>query len=216
MKEILDFLSELSQHNTREWMNENKKYYQANKKEFEKVVMEMIKGIAVFDPEIVDLTPKDCMFRINRDIRFSKDKSPYKTNFGAAITPGGKKSPLPTYYLHIQPGNSFLAGGVYMPQPEALGKIRQEVDYNAAELKKILDEKGFANVWGPVTGNELKTAPKGYPKDHPNIELLRKKSFVVMRTLSDAEVVDGDFVSQAVSNYEILYPFNQYLSVAIS
>lgn len=216
MKELLTFLSDLANHNTRDWMTENKKYYQSSKKAFEAIVEQLIDGISAFDQEVSDLKPKDCMFRINRDIRFSKDKSPYKTNFGAALTPGGKKSQQPTYYFHLQPGNSFLAGGVYMPQPEALAKIRQEIDYNPEELKQIVTDPKFVADWGAITGDELKTAPKGYPKDHPNIELIRKKSFIVMHTLEDSELHKSTFISEAVEKYARLHPFNQYLSVAIS
>ncbi|MFZ9044618.1 MAG: DUF2461 domain-containing protein [Cyclobacteriaceae bacterium] len=216
MKEILTFLSELAKHNSREWMTENKKYYLSNKKVFESIISQLIEGISKFDPEVSGLTPKDCTFRINRDIRFSRDKSPYKTNFGAAITPGGKKSPQPTYYFHLEPGNAFLAGGVYMPQPQELGKIRQEIDYNAEELKKIAESTSFRETWGEITGEELKTCPKGYPKDHPNIDLIRKKSFIVMHPLDRRLLISESFIEQAVEKYASLYPFNQYLSVAIS
>jgi uncharacterized protein (TIGR02453 family) len=216
MKRILAFLSDLTDHNDRDWMTANKKYYQEAKKAFEGQVNELIEGISGFDEELVSLAPKDCIFRINRDIRFSKDKSPYKTNFGAAMTPGGKKSPLPTYYIHVQPGNSFLAGGMYMPQPAELAKIRQEIDYNAGELKKIVEDSDFQKIWGELTGEELKTVPKGYPKDHPNIDLIRKKSFIVVKNLSDEELLKDQFTQEAIRMFKILYPFNQYLSVAVS
>jgi uncharacterized protein (TIGR02453 family) len=215
MKRILAFLSDLTDHNDRDWMTANKKYYQEAKKAFEEQVNELIEGISGFDEELVGLAPKDCIFRINRDIRFSKDKSPYKTNFGAAMTPGGKKNPLPTYYIHVQPGNSFLAGGMYMPQPAELAKIRQEIDYNAGELKKIVEDSDFQKTWGQLTGEELKTAPKGYPKDHPNIDLIRKKSFIVVKNLSNEELLTDQFTQEAIRMFKILYPFNQYLSVAV-
>jgi uncharacterized protein (TIGR02453 family) len=216
MKVVLDFLKDLTSHNTREWMEENRSRYKEAKSEFEFLVDELIKRISTFDPEIVNLKPKDCIFRINRDIRFSKDKSPYKTNFGAAIAPGGKKAQAAMYYCHIQPGNCFLAGGVYMPPADLLSKIRQEIDYNPEELKKIVEQPDFYNTWGEITGDELKTAPKGYPKDHPNIELIRKKSFVVMKSVSDKELTSDGFPAMAAESYKLLYPLNQYFSVAIS
>ena len=216
MKVILDFLTDLKSHNDRDWMQHNKSQYQHAKKEFEGIISSVIQGIAGFDPSVSGLLPKDCLFRINRDIRFSTDKSPYKTNFGAAITPGGKKSPQLTYYVHIEPNNSFLAGGVYMPQAEELGKIRQEIDYNPGELKKIVEDADFVKTWGALTGDELKFAPKGYPKDHPNIDLIKKKSFIVMKNLSDEKVLKNDFIESTIRSFGLLYPFNQYLSVAIS
>lgn len=216
MESVLQFLNDLAANNSRDWMESNKPHYQKVKKEFEEVVTGLIKGIAGFDPEIGNIKPKDCLFRINRDVRFSNDKSPYKTNFGAAIAADGKKTTGALYYCHIQPGNSFLAGGIYMPPADILAKIRQEIDYNPEELKQIVDRSEFSSVWGAITGDELKTAPKGYPKDHPNIDLIRKKSFVVVKSVSDAELKKKDFVANAINHFKLLYPFNQYLSVAIS
>jgi uncharacterized protein (TIGR02453 family) len=216
MKEIFDFLKDLTNHNDRDWMVQNKKRYESAKKTFEVVVKDLITGISAFEPKVGELKPKDCIFRLHRDVRFSKNKAPYKTNFGAAINEGGRKAPNPTYYIHLQPGNSFIAGGVYMPQSEALKKIRQEIDYNPGELKKVIEHKEFAKTWGPLTGESLKTAPQGYPKDHPNIELLRLKSFIVMNELNDDFFYQDDFVEQVVDRYKVLSPLNEYLSVAMS
>ncbi|MEM9327889.1 MAG: DUF2461 domain-containing protein [Bacteroidota bacterium] len=216
MQFILDFLSDLAQHNNRDWMQENKKRYLEAKKLHEDFIAKLIQGIATFDPSVSDLGPKDCTFRINRDIRFSKNKDPYKINFGAAMMEGGKKTSNPTYYLHLQPGGSFMAGGIYMPDAEMLKKIRQEIDYNAKELKDIVEASKFQKTYGAITGESLKTAPKGYPKDHPNIELLRMKSFIVTKDLSDTVVLKDGFLDQLVVDYELIYPFNQYLAVAIS
>lgn len=216
MNNVIDFLKDLSANNQREWMQENKKRYEKAKSEFKEVVASLLSGIASFDESVQGLEPKDCIFRINRDIRFSKDKSPYKTNFGAAMMEGGKKTGNPTYYLHVQPGKSFIAGGVYMPEAENLKKIRQEIDYNPEELRTIVKEDQFRKLFGQMTGESLKTAPKGYPKDHPNIDLLRMKSFLVTKDLSDKEVLAGDFVSKITEMYQVMHPFNQYFSVAIS
>ncbi len=216
MKNIIDFLKDLTANNQREWMQENKKRYEVAKTEFKSTVASLISGIADFDESVEGLEPKDCIFRINRDIRFSKDKSPYKTNFGAAMMEGGKKTSNPTYYLHIQPGKSFVAGGVYMPEPDNLKKIRQEIDYNPQELRDIVKEEQFRTLFGEMTGESLKTAPKGYPKDHPNIDLLRMKSFLVSRDLTDKEVLSKDFVSKITEMYHVIHPFNQYFAVAIS
>jgi uncharacterized protein (TIGR02453 family) len=216
MKNVMEFLQELDRNNHKEWMDANKNWYQEAKREFLGLVDEVIKGITAFDPGIAGITAKDCTFRINRDIRFSKDKRPYKNNFGAAIQEGGKKSPNPTYYLHLQPGESMIAGGCYMPAAAELAKIRQEIDYNPAELKEIVEKEEFKNTFGAVQGEALKTAPKGYPKDHPNIELLRLKSFVVMQKLPDSKVIQANFADKVISDFKILQPFNHYLGVAIS
>lgn len=211
-----DFLKALKEHNDRDWMAENKKWYQQVKKEVEQLVAALIGEISRFDEGITGLTPKDCMFRINRDIRFSKDKRPYKENFGAAITEGGKKSPMPTYYIHLEPGNSFVAGGIYMPETEVLKKIRQEIDYNPEELKKIVEDAEFKKTFGELTGERLKTAPKGYPKDHPNIELLRLKSIIVTNDYTDEQVLSNDFFDHVIHDFKVLHPMNQYLGVAVS
>ena len=211
-----DFLKALAKNNTREWVQENKKNYTKATDEFAAFIEQIIQEIAAFDDSVQGLQPKECIFRLNRDVRFSKDKSPYKLHFGAAIMEGGRKSPNPTYYLHIEPGKSFLAGGIYMPEAESLKKIRQEIDYNPSELKDIVSTDSFVNTFGKMTGEQLKTAPKGYPKDHPNIELLRFKSFLASRELKDAQVLDPGFSSKVIEDFKVLYPFNRYFAVAIS
>ncbi len=216
MKEIFSFLNDLNAHNDREWMHENKKRYEGVRKSFNQFIESLIAGISEFDEGIAGLQPKDCVFRINRDIRFSKDKRPYKTNFGAAMTEGGKKSPNPTYYIHVEPGKSMVACGIYMPEADILKKIRQEVDYNAQELKKIIENKTFMETFGGIRGEQLKTAPKGYPKDHPNIDLLRFKSFIVWKELSDDFFFDDNLNERLLSQFKVGRPFNEYLSVAIS
>ena len=216
MKRILSFLKELKANNHRDWMLEHKKDYEEAKDEFKQVISKLLEGIGQFDEGVHGLQPKDCIFRLNRDVRFSKDKSPYKTNFGAAMMEGGRKTGNPTYYIHIQPGNSFIAGGVYMPEAENLKKIRQEIDYNPQELKRVVESAEFKGTFGAMTGEQLKTAPKGYPKDHPNIELLRFKSFIVSKDVSDKQLSDKGFIQNTVEDFRVLYPFNQYFSVAMS
>ena len=216
MEKILSFLEDLRENNNRDWMQENKKRYEAVKNEFKQVIAQLLEGISQFDEGVQGLQPKDCIFRLNRDVRFSKDKSPYKTNFGAAMMEGGRKTGNPTYYIHIQPGNSFVAGGVYMPEADNLKKIRQEIDYNPEELKNIVDSPEFKKTFGVMTGEQLKTAPKGYPKDHPNIELLRFKSFIVSKDVSDEMVSARSFIDNTIKDFKVLHPFNQYFSVAIS
>ena len=136
METSIKFLKQLSKNNNKEWFDVNRKTYEICKTEFETVVKSVIDKCTLFDTAILNLEAKKCMFRINKDVRFSKDKSPYKINMGASINPGGKKSMIPGYYIHIEPNNSFLAGGCYQPAPEMLAAIRQEIDYNSSELKK--------------------------------------------------------------------------------
>lgn len=215
-KNILNFLTELDKHNTKEWMDANKSWYQECRADFLEFVEGVIQGVAQFDESIGDLKAHKCIFRINRDVRFSKNKNPYKTNFGSAMGEGGRNSGNPIYYFHLEPGNSFIAGGLYMPEAESLKKIRQEIDYNPEELKKIASDKAFLDAFGSIQGETLKTAPKGYPKDHPNIELLRHKSFILVRDLSEQDIASPDLSAHIVKHYALMKPFNDYLSVAIS
>jgi uncharacterized protein (TIGR02453 family) len=152
------------------------------------------------------------MFRINKDVRFSKDKSPYKTNMGASINPGGKKSMVPGYYIHIEPGKSFLAGGCYQPMPETLAAIRQEIDYNSSEFKKILSAKDFKTYFKELSQEDkLKTAPKGYDKNHPDKELLQHKHFIVIHHLKDEDVINKNFPLYASKVFKAMLPLNLFL-----
>ncbi|GAA4836933.1 DUF2461 domain-containing protein [Algivirga pacifica] len=212
MKDIFSFLNDLSLHNDREWMQEHKPQYQQAKKQVQEVVASLIEGVTQFDPAIMGLTPKDCLFRLHRDTRFSKDKTPYKTNFGASIKEGGRKSIQAGYYLHLQPGNSFVGGGTYMPAATELKKIRQEIDYCGEEFRSIIEEPEFVKTFGEIYGERLKTAPKGYPKDHPDIDLLRLKSFVVLRPFSDREVMQKYFLNKALEVCQQLKPMNDFIN----
>lgn len=214
---ILDFLQDLSAHNNKEWMDENKERYIQARNTFVELINGLLDDIKQFDPDIAILTAKDCIFRINRDIRFSKNKAPYKNNFGASISEGGKKSASAGYYLHLQPGNeSFIGGGLYMPPGDHLKKIRQEIDYNGSELLKIVSDKSFKKHFDVVQGEKLARAPKGYDPDHPNIEFLKLKSYVVLRKLSDDEVKSGDLRTNLVEKCRVMKPFLDFLNIAVS
>lgn len=214
---VLDFLEQLQENNHKEWFDANRAQYESVRKEFKDHLKLILGDLAQKEPEMMGLEPKHVMFRINRDIRFSKNKNPYKENMGAFMGPGGRKTEQGGYYLHIQPHDqSFIAGGIYMPPPENLKKIRQEIDYNAKELKQIMEEPTFAKVWGGMVGEKLKTAPKGYPKDHPNIELLKHKSFVVTHELTDQQMRQEGILDHIMACYDALRPMNAYFNVAIS
>ncbi|WP_115867595.1 DUF2461 domain-containing protein [Marinoscillum furvescens] len=212
----LKFLDQLAQNNSKEWMDANKSWYQECRKEFIAFVDELIREMQTFEPAVAGLEGRKCIFRINRDIRFSNDKSPYKINFGAAISEGGRHSENPSYYFHLQPGENFMGGGIYMPPGEVLKKIRQEVDYNPEELKQIVAQRKFQDLFGEIRGEKLKTAPKGYPKDHPNIEFLKLKSYVVLHPLADAEISGEALLETTLECFRVMKPFNDYLAVAVS
>ena len=214
---ILDFLSELKEHNQKEWMDANRSFYEQAKKEFHRLVTDILEPMKEFDPSLAMLSVKDCIFRLNRDIRFSADKSPYKTWMAAVFSEGGKKSINAVYYLHLQPGDeSMVAGGMYQPAGEQLRKIRQEVDYNAAELKQIVEAQSFRDHFGEIQGEKLSRAPKGYSPDHPNIEFLKLKSFLAMQKFTDQEVSSSDLKDRVIKCYRAVQPLNEFLNVAVS
>lgn len=217
-KKTFTFLKELKNNNNREWFLENKPRYETAKKEFEVFIDALIIEISKFDPSIGHHTGKDCIFRIYRDVRFSKDKSPYKTHLGAHITAAAKRSEIHSragYYIHIGPGESMLAGGAYMPQGPWLKAIRKEIDYNADDLKKILNGVAFKKYFGEMEGEKLKKAPQGFTPDHPEIELLKYKSFLGSHKVNDSEVNADGFLKHATEVFKALFPFDQFLNKAM-
>jgi uncharacterized protein (TIGR02453 family) len=216
MEKIFAFLKKLKANNNKEWFDKNKENYLEVKQEYEVFVDKLIKEISKFDKKIsADMKAKDCVFRIYKDVRFSKDKTPYKTNMGASINPGGKKSVEAGYYMHLEPGNSFLAGGVWMPEPPMLNAIRQEIDYNPDPLLKILKSTSFKKYFkGLDEDGKLKSAPKGFEKDHENIELLKNRHFIVSHFVSDKQLLDKNNVREIVSGFKTMYPLMEYLREA--
>jgi uncharacterized protein (TIGR02453 family) len=213
---ILKFLKDLKKNNDRSWFEKNKPRYLDAKQGFEDFVSALLVEMTKFDAKLAGLDPKKLPFRIYRDVRFSKDKSPYKINMGAGFSPNGKLVQEPGYYIHIEPGNkSFVAGGIYMPDAANLAKVRQEIDYNAAGLNKIMKEKAFKKIFdGFDEFDKLKTMPKGYPKDHPHIELLKLKSFIVTHTYSDNEVLDKKFVKTIAGHAKAIRPLVDFIREA--
>lgn len=215
-KTTLDFLEKLKRNNNKEWFDKNRPVYETAKKDFQQFIETLLHSINSFDGLVKGLEAKSCIFRINRDIRFSNDKTPYKSNLAAGISPGGRKSFSPGYYIHLQPGKSFLAGGMWMPPTPQLNAIRQEIDYNAAEFKKIIGHKDFKKYFGGLEEEDkLKTVPKGYSKDHPEIELLKFKSFIVVHDLKDTEVTAKNFITHCSTILKAMYPLNAFLRRAI-
>jgi uncharacterized protein (TIGR02453 family) len=213
-RNILRFLSSIKKNNNNAWLDANRPLYETSKEEFTAEVGEILKGIASFDNAFINLTPKECMFRLNRDVRFSKEKHPYKTNFAAYFNPAGKKGDGAGYYVHIEPGKSFAAAGVWQPPAEHLAKIRQEIDYNLDEWRKIISDKKFKQSFsnGFSMSDSLVRAPKGYDENNPAIEFLRMKNFVATRNFTDAELQDKNFVKTLVKTFENAKAFTDFIN----
>jgi uncharacterized protein (TIGR02453 family) len=217
--QTLQFLEDLKANNNKPWFDANRKTYETAKQNFGEVVGQLIKGIGRFDKAIeeTNLQVKDCIFRINRDVRFSKDKSPYKTNFGAWFNAGGKKAHGAGYYFHIDANECFYAGGVWMPESEDLKKIRDEIDYNYEEIKGIIEADSFRKYFPQGLDREAFTTrpPKGYDENNPAIELLKLKSFTVSNTFPVSEVQKRDFTDTILAGFEAMYPYLVFLNRAI-
>jgi uncharacterized protein (TIGR02453 family) len=209
---ILSFLDDLGKHNHKAWFDKNRAAYEEARATFEQLIDHLINELRAFD-NLQGLSARECVGRINRDIRFSKDKSPYKTNLGAMIAPGGRKSTRLGYHISIGPhGHSLIAGGLYMPTPEQLTKFRQAIDGDGAGLKKITRAKGFVEYFGKIEGEKLKTAPQGYDRTHPDLELLQLKQVTVVHHFPDKAVLARDFPMQAVKVCRAMKPFLDYLN----
>jgi uncharacterized protein (TIGR02453 family) len=213
----LKFLKDIAKNNNRPWFEKNKTRYLEIKNGFDDFLEAVHKELVKFDGSLSNLNPRKIAFRIYRDVRFSKDKRPYKTNMGAGFSKKGKMEQEPGYYIHIEPNRSMIAGGLYMPDPGNLAKVRQEIDYNPEKLLNILNDKKFKKLYkGFDDWDKLKTTPKGYPKDHPYIDILKNKSFVVSHLFTDAEVTNKNFVKKVVEAARVLKPLNDYLAEAIA
>ncbi|WP_075590390.1 DUF2461 domain-containing protein [Labilibacter marinus] len=214
-KEVFEFLVELSINNNREWFQDNKSKYQQAKESFEEYTNQLIGIIHSIDKTIGHPHAKDCTFRIYRDVRFSKNKEPYKNNMGAYIAHGGRKSPYAGYYVHIEPDNSFMGGGIYMPQPAVLKSIRESIIENVDEYKAIVDEPTFTKTFPEIWGEKLKTAPKGFDKTDPNIDLIRNKSYAVTIKLSDKQIQSKSLEDKIKTTFTTMKPFNDFMNHAV-
>ena len=213
----LTFLAQLTKNNNKPWFDANRKKYEEAKADFLQLVDKTLEIITAFDETLIGLEPKKCVFRINRDVRFSKDKSPYKTNMGASFNKGGKKIQNAGYYLHIENGKSFLGGGLYMPMPPELNKIRQEIDYNFTDFKKIVDNKVFTKTFANgVDGVDyLVRPPKGYDETNPAIKYLKMKSFIASVPLTNTELSDKKILKTIETTFKQLKPMLSFLNAAI-
>lgn len=215
----IKFLKDLKKNNNKPWIDKNRGNYLSAKKDFEHFTEGLIKQTSLFDPEIKELQVKDCTFRLNRDIRFSKDKTPYKTNMGASLNRGGKKSIFAGYYFHLQPsGKSFAGGGLWMPMTCDLKKVRQEIDYCLDELRSILGNKKFISQYGYLESTDdikLNNLPRGYSKDNPATEYLKLKSFLALKPISDKEITDDSLIKKTIDAFAALMPLIRFINRAL-
>jgi uncharacterized protein (TIGR02453 family) len=213
--QTLKFLSQLKKNNNKSWFDAHRIQYEAARTDFSNFIQLVIEALQKSDPTLTGLTAKDCLFRINRDIRFSKDKSPYKTNFGAIIKKGGRKSIYAGYYFHCSPGESFAGGGLWIPEASELKKVRQEIDYNTKEFQKIINDKSFKRIYRDLYQNDdikLSTVPKGYASTHPAIEYLKLKSFIAETSFKDEELLKSGLHKKTLAAFQALQPLIEFLN----
>ena len=215
--ETLAFLSAVTANNNREWFALNKELYETAKADVISFVEELIPVLAAVDPQFpLETQAKKCVMRIYRDVRFSKNKDPYKNNFGISFSVKNTNGNGPEFYLHLQPGKSFFAAGYWMPEASLLKKIREEIDYNTSEFLEIIESKDFSSVFKLSQEDTLKNAPKGYDTDHPQIGLLKLKSYIATFPITDEELVRPGMVNRLKNAFTVIYPFVNFLRKAIA
>lgn len=214
----IKFLKDLKKNNNKPWFEKNKHVYLDAKEDIERFTQLVIDGLGKLDADIAPLMPKDCLFRIYRDVRFSKDKDPYKTNMGAYFNKGGKKAPTAGYYFHCEPGSNMAGGGLWMPMPPELSKVRQEIDYNFDEWKKIVGHRSFKTLFpkGVDAIEVLARPPKGYDAENPAIEYLKMKNFVVRRSFTDAELQSKSLLKEVLKTFATMKEFIAFLNHAMA
>ena len=218
-KDTLQFLDDLKANNNRDWFLENKKRYEFFKNDYQQTANDLLDALKPLDPSLVMLEGKKCTFRINRDIRFSKDKTPYKTHLSFWFSSGAKGQNRSGYYIHLEKGASFIAGGLYCPESDDLKKIRKEIAFFYDDLEEILDEKNFKKEFGDFNREEkntLKNPPRGYEKEHPAIDLLQLKSFESAQKIDITEATKRDFVTVMSQKLIVLKPLNDFLNRALT
>lgn len=209
-KPTLKFLKDIEKNNNREWFAENKPRYETAWKEAKAF------GAAVEERlNKKDVIEKTKVFRIYRDVRFAKNKEPYKSTIGIGFNRAGANR-RGGYYLHIEPGNTFVGGGFWAPSPADLKRIRDEFQMDAKPMRKIIAAKKFKDLFGDLYGDEVKTAPKGFSREDPNIDLIRKKQFLVTRQFSDQELLSDDFLKEVVKTFEGMRPFFDYMTEVLT
>jgi uncharacterized protein (TIGR02453 family) len=212
----IKFLKDLKINNNRAWFEKNRGVYENAKADFTAFIQAVINQHGKKDASIKNILAKDCLFRINRDVRFAKNKSPYKSNMGASINKGGRKAENSAgYYFQVQPGRNFAGGGIWMPEPNELKKVRQEIDYNFADFKKIIGSKKFKSVYGDLDRSTeflLSRVPKGYEPHNPAAAYLKLKSFVAISFFSNTDLTSKDLVKKTVAAFEALQPLIEFIN----
>jgi uncharacterized protein (TIGR02453 family) len=211
----LDFLRDLATNNTKDWFDNHRADYDAARKDFESFVDQLRVALLPVVPQLEGQRAKDLTFRLFRDVRFSRDKRPYKENFGAYYTRAGKKAPDAGYYLHLEPGKSFLAAGLWMPEGPVLKAVRQEIDYNLEEFRGIVEDRAHKKIFQKLEGESLKTPPQGYAADHPGIDYLKRKSFMATNYVSDELFSSKDAVKKCAAIFEKGRPLVDFLNRAV-
>lgn len=215
-RQVLQFLQQLSKNNNKTWFDAHRDQYVAAKENFIQFATRLLTDLSKIDPSLSELIARKCIFRINRDVRFSKNKDPYKSNFGVFFTPSGKSAAKAGYYFHLEPGASFIAAGLYMPIPEHLNKVRQEIDYCFNDFKKIVGSAKFKSSFGSLDMEQsLVRPPKGYDEDNPAIAFIKLKSFTCTKPLSDKEALSSDSIKNCINDYKIVSPFVKFINGAL-
>lgn len=212
--DTFNFLRELKENNKREWFEDNRSRYAAIREDFISFLEDVYPGICEFDPGMKGIDVRKSVFRINRDVRFSNDKSPYKTSLASVLIEGGRRnfSEKAGYYLHIEPGESIIAGGAYLPPGEWISRIRKEIASDSDSFRKIIEEKMFLRYFGTLTGDKLKGAPRGFAKDHPDIDLLRYKSYLAVHEISEQDALSKGFGKLFIDVAKAMKPLNDFLN----
>lgn len=212
-KSTIDFLKKLNTNNNKEWFDANRNLYELAKADYLQLVTTVLQEMKTIDATLINLQPKQCIFRINRDVRFSKNKAPYKTNMGASFNKGAKKIMLAGYYFHLEPKASFIAGGIWMPPADALKKVRQEIDYNFDEFKQIISSKKFVAQFGDIDKTQiLSRPPKGYDETNPAINFLKLKSFIGHTPVTNETLLQKDLVKKIIAAFDVMQPLIHFLN----
>lgn len=218
--QTLKFITQLKKNNNKPWFDAHRAQYEAARIDFTNFIQLVIDDLQKSDTTITGLTGKECMFRINRDIRFSNDKTPYKAHFGASIKRGGKKSAFAGYYFHLEPGGlSFIGGGMWMPEAPTLKTVRQEIDYNWEEFKSIISANEFKSIFNDIykgSDQSLSTVPKGYEKENPAIDYLKLKSFIAETKVEDKELTKSTLHKKTVTAFKALQPMLNFINRTIA
>ena len=215
MKEILSYLSRLRDNNNRHWFHAPKEEYDRLRPPFAEKIQALIRQISLFDDEIAGLDAQSGMYRIYRDIRFSPDKTPYKTYMSAYIAKGGRKSLRAGYYFHFEPGNCMLSGGIWCPEPQLLKALRQAVYDNFDELKEIVEDRQFKSLYSDWVGEKLKIVPRPFPRDCEQAEWLKRKDYVVVNVKPDTFFDSPDWIERAAHDFQIMKPLNDFLNYTV-